>query len=352
MAESTGTDGSDILVGTAAGDTILGLGGNDAIFALAGGDTVQGGLGDDIVVGGPDADLIFGDNLFRGPLPPEAGTGDPAGPGNNTIFGGGGDDTVFAGYGADVVLGGDGDDVLIGSGSYAVPRGELSVPPGANTRLLPFLDGADVVSGNAGNDYLYGGAGNDTLSGGEGDDTIAGGFGADVLTGGPGADVFSLGQTGLVSPPLQRPDGGYFLGEFFAVIPFARAPASGVGPGNRDVILDFEHGSDRLDLVELVAVELDMLPQASVFLGTRPFQPVESLPSNLGQPTPQLRYDLAGDSTVLQLYVPSAFGRDGAADAEFELRGVQGLVAADFGSVSDLSGGPAPPIAGAGQWHL
>ncbi len=338
MADIVGTDESDILVGTPENDSVLGAGGDDIIDALSGGDSVQGGTGDDTISGGPDADRVYGDNRIRGPLLPAANAGGEPGPGNNLISAGGGSDIVYAGYGTDTVFGDDGNDTLIGSGSYDVPFGEPFLPPDASSRFL-FLDGPDLVAGGAGNDFLYGGIGEDTLLGGEGDDTLGGGFGADVLSGGPGADRFSVGQQALTSPPFSSEFGQGFLGEYFP----AGDVGSGVGPGNRDVITDFEQGSDRFDLNPFVAGGLDILAELSAFLGTRPFQPVESLPFNLGLPTPQIRYFVEGDSTVVQLYAPSRYGRDGAADAEFELTGVYALTPADFGGIRDFSEGEAPP---------
>lgn len=341
MADIVGTDGSDMLVGTPDSDSILAAGGDDVIDALSGGDSVEGGTGDDLINGGPGDDLIYGDNRIRGPLPPEANAGDPTGPGNNLISAGGGNDTVYAGYGSDTVLGGDGDDILVGSGSYDTGPGEPFILPGTNGGLLPFLDGPDLVAGGAGDDFLYGGPGDDTLLGGEGDDTLGGGYGADILSGGPGADGFSVGRVAGTSPPFQSPGGRGFLGEFFG------APSglgSGVGSGNRYVVTDYEQGTDRFELNPFVAGGLDISAQLSVFLGTRPFQPVESLPFNLGLPTPQIRYSVEGDSTVVQLYAPSAFGRDGTVDAEYELLGVYALTPADFGGILDRSEEPpAPP---------
>ncbi len=369
MADIVGTDDADILVGTPDNDSILGAGGDDVIDALSGGDALEGGPGDDTLNGGPDGDGIYGDNRIRGPLPPEANAGDGGDPGDNLIVADGGNDLVFAGYGADTVFGGDGDDVLVASGSYVVPFGEPFLPPGTEGGLVRFLDGADLVEAGAGDDFLYGGPGDDTLLGGEGDDSLGGGFGVDLLSGGPGADRFSIGVlTPTSAPYFARPTAQGSLGEFF-FSPFG-PPVSGVGAGNRDVVTDYEQGSDRFDLSLFVPTEFDILARDSVFLGTRPFQPVESLPLNVGLPTLQLRYFVEGDSTVVQYYAPSKYGRDGTVDAEFELSGVYALTAADFGDVIDRSEEPPPPppaeevdwdalaaqalanFAATGQWHI
>ncbi|MCW1381351.1 hypothetical protein OLX02_00805 [Novosphingobium sp. KCTC 2891] len=81
---------------------------------------------------------------------------------------------------------------------------------------------ADTLSGLAGNDTLLGLGGNDVLNGGAGDDkidggdVISGGLGADILTGGRGADVF-----------------------VFDVLETS---------ANRDMIRDFTHGTDKIEL--------------------------------------------------------------------------------------------------------
>lgn len=72
---------------------------------------------------------------------------------------------------------------------------------------------ADTLTGDNADDLIWGADGNDSLSGSGGDDLIAGGAGLDRLSGGAGADVF------LFSNDLER-----------------------------DEVLDFELGIDRLDL--------------------------------------------------------------------------------------------------------
>jgi Ca2+-binding RTX toxin-like protein len=49
MANITGTNGNDTLIGTAEDDTIQGLNGNDIIFSSSGNDTIDGGAGNDTV---------------------------------------------------------------------------------------------------------------------------------------------------------------------------------------------------------------------------------------------------------------------------------------------------------------
>jgi Ca2+-binding RTX toxin-like protein len=83
--------------------------------------------------------------------------------------------------------------------------------------------GNDVLRGHDGADTLSGGAGADKLFGNKGDDVLLGGQGRDLLTGGDGADVFAFSKTDTV-------------------------------PGKaRDVINDFNHGTDKVDLSALDA---------------------------------------------------------------------------------------------------
>jgi len=86
-------------------------------------------------------------------------------------------------------IGGTGNDVIIGNAT------------------------ANTLTGGSGNDDLRGVAGNDTLIGGSGNDRLNGGVGTDSLTGGTGQDVFLFTEK-----------------------------------SDTDTIVDFQHGSDKIDL--------------------------------------------------------------------------------------------------------
>ena len=92
--------------------------------------------------------------------------------------------------------------------------------------------GDDTVFGDIGNDTAYGGDGVDSVSGGAGDDRLLGGFGIDHLSGGDGADRFVFTQASDSQ---------------------ANAP---------DVITDFVHGTDKIDLSGLGSLD---------FIGGGPF---------------------------------------------------------------------------------
>lgn len=105
------------------------------------------------------------------------------------------------------------------------------------------LSGNDALFGNDGNDTLVGGAGNDFLSGGNGIDTLLGGGGQDVLSGGAGVNTFQ----------------------------YAFVAESKVGASNHDIITDFEHGIDKINLASIDAVPDVAGNQAFRFAGTGPF---------------------------------------------------------------------------------
>ena len=115
--------------------------------------------------------------------------------GDDTLAGGEGDDWIIGGSGDDTLAGDAGDDVLLGGG------------------------GDDTLAGGEGDDLLHGGVGGDDLSGGAGKDTLIGDAGNDTLSGGAGADTF-----------VYSPGGG------------------------NDVIEDFAHGEDIIDLTTFTGV--------------------------------------------------------------------------------------------------
>jgi serralysin len=131
----------------------------------------------------------------------------------------GGNDFFFAGAGNDTVLGGSGNDAL---------RGDA---------------GNDELLGESGIDFLVGGSGSDRLNGGAGNDTIDGGSGKDTLTGGTGFDRFDFNSVTESLP----------------------------GTVSRDLITDFSHGVDRIDLSSIDANSTIAGNQAFVFIGAADF---------------------------------------------------------------------------------
>lgn len=157
------------------------------------------------------------------------------------LMGTAGDDRLFGSALADRLVGAGGQDYLASSAGNDFVRGVLGndfLHGGAGDDQL--LGGAhhDMIQGGAGNDLIRGGSGRDRLYGGAGNDRLEGGTGNDHLYGGDGNDV-------LV--PGTRNDhlwGGAGADEFVF------APQMG-----RDRILDFEPGSDRLNISALTGFD-------------------------------------------------------------------------------------------------
>jgi Ca2+-binding RTX toxin-like protein len=297
MVVQTGTQGADTLKGSTGDDVMFGKDGTDAIVGQEGSDLIFGGSGNDKIAGDnfvyyvgrdPD-DYGYGSSHDYGPYWNSA----EFQPGHNLIFAGAGNDTVLAGFGADTVFGGAGDDVIIGYG--AVPtHGAVTIE-----------DRTNFLFGGSGNDSIEGGAANDHLYGGAGRDVLTGSGGVDTLTGGAGHDIFKFGRVDTI-----------YLD-------------TGVGPGQRDIIADFHHGQDKLDLTGYHNTFSPPQGQPnSLFLGTRGFEASFAV---------QVRYDIVDGNTVVQ--VSSSLGYRNADDPptvptgpneEIELRGIHHLTADDF----------------------
>ncbi|MDN3713084.1 M10 family metallopeptidase C-terminal domain-containing protein [Paracoccus cavernae] len=116
------------------------------------------------------------------------------------VAGTAGGDLIASGLNDDLVRGNGGNDLIWGG------------------------DGNDLVYGQTGNDTLYGNAGNDTLNRGAGSDRLIGGAGRDVLWGGNDASRDTFVFSALIH--------------------------SKVG-AQRDVIQDFQHGVDVIELTTL-----------------------------------------------------------------------------------------------------
>lgn len=105
----------------------------------------------------------------------------------------------------------------------------LTLAGDANMVVTGNAGGANAISGGSGNDAITGRGGHDTLDGGSGRDTLVGGGGDDLIAGGSGADLMT---------------GGAGMDRFV----FASAGEIGIGAGSRDIVTDFQVGTDSLDL--------------------------------------------------------------------------------------------------------
>ncbi|WP_417495344.1 hypothetical protein [Maricaulis sp.] len=214
--EVRGYDGNDTLIGGDGDDMLLGLDGNDMLIGGAGDDILFGGNGDDTLVGGAGADFLQGHGGFNTADYSSSSAGIDVrlwrGGANS-----GGDAEGDRLRDIDAVIGSDFDDVLQGRNGV-----DVNLDGGAGNDFIDGLNGNNVLVGGAGDDSIYGRAGTDTLDGGTGTDTLSGGADADTF-------VF----------------------------------ADGYGA---DTILDFEDGTDTIDLtgVSGVSSAVDVFNRASL----------------------------------------------------------------------------------------
>ncbi len=176
--------------------------------------------------------------------------------------------------------------------------GNDSVTGNASDNVINGGGGNDTLDGGAGNDTLDGGAGNDTLTGGNGNDTLNGGTGIDNINGGAGKDTMS-------------DQDGNDIYRFFST------SESAVG-AQRDVIIDFTGGFDKLDL-SFIDADLSIAGnQAFTFIGTSSFSGTRG----------EARFFTSGGNLFLQAEING----DGniAADMEIQLNGLASIAAADI----------------------
>ncbi|TWA77095.1 hemolysin type calcium-binding protein [Azospirillum brasilense] len=204
----TTTAGPDLLTSDDEPDVIEGGAGNDTLIGGGGNDTLIGGAGADVLNGGTGFDEASYETATTGLvldlLTPGNSTGDAAGDTFIDIerwVGSNFDDTMVAGNdpvwfwahdGADSVTGGAGNDTLeSGNGNDTVHGGA------GNDQIFGRADD-DMLYGDDGDDLLVGGGGKDSLMGGAGNDTLIGDWDADTMIGGDGDDVFYSGEHGTM----------------------------------------------------------------------------------------------------------------------------------------------------------
>ncbi|MCC0807851.1 calcium-binding protein [Methylobacterium sp. W2] len=167
--------------------------------------------------------------------------------GGTAIQFGSGDNTLAIETGSAIrglSLGGDGTDTLDYSEFGASARVVIDSGRATGTGGV---SGFEIVTGSAFADSLRGDAGANQFLGGAGDDRLFGGDGADILTGGAGTDVL-------------RGDAGADTFVFDVL----------AAPGEKDRIVDFSHGEDRLalDADVFTALTAGQLPDEAFALGS------------------------------------------------------------------------------------
>jgi len=272
-----------VVFGEQGNDTITGL----DIASQAVGDHIFGGLGNDTIFGRGGGDFLFGDA------------------GNDFIFGGDHGDNIYGGPGADTLKGESGNDTFHIKGSEGVgdsidgglDNDTIRVDGGGTVTLSNFNALASSIEIWEGNDqglfgtsasntfnfsylkekdglaFVDGKGGNDKLTGSKFADVLCGGAGKDTLTGGAESDFFD----------------------------FNKISESKVG-SQRDTIIDFKRGQDRIDLRDIDAKTGVSGNQKFNFIGKDDFSETKG----------ELRYKDLGSKVIVQGDVNG----DGKADFE------------------------------------
>lgn len=265
MVVKIGTFGNDLLLGTSGADTLQGSFGDDTLRGYNGNDLLVGGGDDDTMEGGKGSDSLYGDA------------------GDDHLDGGSGVDTAVFNTAGDV-------DVFLNVGTATSNLGNdtlervENVTTGDGDDTIYGNDLANVLTAGNGDDGVGGGDGNDTLNAGGGNDSLSGGHGVDVLTGGTGEDSF-----------------GFYADEA------EYGTDSGIGAGNRDIVMDFSQAQD--DVIDIGDIgDLDFIGQAAFSSVT------------------QVRYFHSGGDTIVQVNHIGAAG----ADLEIQIEGIVNLNGSDF----------------------
>lgn len=320
-----GGAGGDNLTGDPLANALAGRQGNDRLFGLLGDDRLYGGAGDDLLEGG------FGDDRLDG------------GAGTDTIsyFNDGGSQGIAANLRTGQVTRGGETDRLLG----------IENADGGNNADTLFGDGsANRLGGAGGADTLRGLGGDDVLNGGLGDDDLDGDAGrdlADYAAGGAvtvdlsgatdratrGAEVDTLreieGAIGSGNADTLRGDAltNLFRGQGGKdtmtgaagsdLFDFDATSQSAVG-ANRDVVTDFTHLTDRLDLSTIDArAATTGANEAFTFLAAR---------GAAFTAAGQVRWLQSGGNTLVE----ASTDADMAAEMQIQLTGLRTLGAGDF----------------------
>ena len=223
--------------GNTLNNVIIGNSGNNTLAGLAGADTLDGGAGTDTASYAASSSGVTV-SLAAG----TASGGDAQGDtliNIENLTGSGLNDTLEGNGANNVLNGGAGTDIVSYEHAGAAVAVSLATTAAQNTggAGTDTLSGFENLTGSAFNDTLTGSTAANVLMGLAGNDTLVGGSGADILTGGLGADRFV----------------------FSALADSA--------PGTPDLVTDFVHGTDIIDLSAIDANTSSSGNQAFAFGG-------------------------------------------------------------------------------------
>lgn len=311
------------------------FGTNDTITGTADADTINIYGGNDLVVAGAGNDYIFDVRSYNG-----------GNSGNDWVLAGDGNDTVVSSLDSiNDYEGGTGVDTLncipntngvfidlaagiardratlktsaIGTFENATGSGQTDYLYGdAGANKLVGYNGDDLIRGQDGSDSLYGDRGQDVLFGGNHNDAVYGGEGNDMLYGDNGGDML-FGEAG--TDYLIGGAGRDYLsgGAHADTFRFNALTDSGTTALTADMIADFAHLSDKIDIAALDARTTVAGNQAFTFIGSNNF-------SAAGQ----IRYVLdAGSQDTVVLFNTD---NDAAAEMIIKIDPLVALSAGDF----------------------
>ena len=229
---------------------------NDSIIGNGGANVLNGLAGDDFLKGLASKDTLNG------------------GDGNDFLEGNGGKDRLNGGAGIDIANFGDSNKSV---------RVDLRGDGPGDTDTARRGDGNDTLTGI---DGAIAGGGRDRFWGDGGDNWIQGGGGKDTFTGGGGSDLYDYNLTS----------------------------ASPTGSG-RDVITDFRHLTDDIDLMGIDADTTVAGNQAFRWVGSAAL----TGPGEVG-------FFTSGGNTIVRMSTDA----DAASEGEIQLTGIKTLTALDF----------------------
>jgi VCBS repeat-containing protein len=193
-------------------------------------------------------------NVINGTAGSDALTGTA---GNDVINGGAGNDTIVGGLGADIIDGGAGTDTIsYADSTSAVKINLLTNVNSGGSAAGDRLTNIENIIGSSFNDTITGSSSSNYINGGAGNDTIVGGLGADVINGGAGKDSL-WGNNGKDN--LKGGAGADYLVGGGGNDTFIYENLTDSTNQNSDLILDFIHGQDKIDLSALGIDSIDDL---------------------------------------------------------------------------------------------